>query len=66
MADLSGLYTKLIDFYDAALDEEDVPLEILKEVRELLKAMKYEAMPVPGSKTAEVAGKIERTPPKFG
>ena len=66
MADLNKLANKLIDYYDKALDEEHVPTEILKEVREFLKAMKYEVMPVPGSKTAEVAGKIERNPPKFG
>lgn len=63
MAELSSIYNKLIDYYDKALDEDEVPVEILKEARELLKAMKYEVVPVPGSKTAEVAGRI---PPKFG
>lgn len=63
MAELSSIYNKLVDYYDRALDEDGVPVEILKEARELLKALKYEVMPQPGSKITEVAGRI---PPKFG
>lgn len=66
MADLGQIYDKLVDYYDAELNKEFVPIEVLKEARELLKAMKYEAPLIAGSKTEEVNNRIrDLNPPNF-
>ena len=64
MATLSDIYDKLVDFYANELDKEEVPVEVLKEARELLKAMKYEAPLVAGSKVDEVNRRV-LNPPSF-
>lgn len=59
---LSQLYDKLLDYYLVELNKEDPDVQICKEVRELLKAMKYEAPLVAGSKQDEVLKSLEKFP----
>ena len=64
MANLSDIFDKLVDYYSKELDKEFVSLDVLKEARELLKAMKYEAPLVAGSKMDEVNKRV-LNPPSF-
>ena len=64
MAQLGDIYDKLVDYYANELSKEFVAIEVLKEARELLKAMKYEAPLVAGSKMDEVNKRV-LNPPSF-
>lgn len=62
MDKLAKVYDKLLDYYLTELEKDEPDVLICKEARELLKAMKYEAPLVSGSKQEKVAETLKRFP----
>lgn len=59
---LSDIFEAYCDVLIKNLTVDEVSVEWAKEARELLKAMKYDAAPVSGSKVEKVSGALSGVP----